>query len=82
MRHERMGKGKSANASSVYVTLVVRDYDEAIQYYTNALGFELVEDTALDDEKRWVLLAARRGSVEPRSLLAKASTPQQAKRNR
>jgi catechol 2,3-dioxygenase-like lactoylglutathione lyase family enzyme len=30
-----------------YVALVVRDYDEAIEYYTNALGFELVEDTAL-----------------------------------
>jgi catechol 2,3-dioxygenase-like lactoylglutathione lyase family enzyme len=62
-----------------YVALVVRDYDEAIEYYTTALGFELVEDTALDDEKRWVLLAAP-GSVETRLLLAKASTPQQAKR--
>ena len=62
-----------------YVALVVRDYDEAIEYYTTALGFELVEDTALGDEKRWVLLAAP-GSVETRLLLAKASTPQQAKR--
>ena len=62
-----------------YVALVVRDYDESIEYYTTALGFELVEDTALDDEKRWVLLAAP-GSVETRLLLAKASTPQQAKR--
>ena len=62
-----------------YVALVVRDYDEAIEYYTNALGFELVEDTALIDEKRWVLLAAP-GSVETRLLLAKASTPQQTTR--
>jgi catechol 2,3-dioxygenase-like lactoylglutathione lyase family enzyme len=62
-----------------YVALVVRDYDEAIEYYTNALGFELVEDTALSDEKRWVLLATPR-SVETRLLLAKASTPQQTTR--
>ena len=62
-----------------YVALVVRDYDEAIDYYTNALGFEVVEDTALGGEKRWVLLAAP-GAVETRSLLAKASTPEQLTR--
>ncbi len=37
-----------------YVTLVVRDYDEAIAFFTNALGFDLIEDTALDRGKRWV----------------------------
>jgi catechol 2,3-dioxygenase-like lactoylglutathione lyase family enzyme len=62
-----------------YVALVVRDYDEAIEYYTNALRFELVEDTALGGDKRWVLLAAP-GSVEARLLLAKASTPEQTAR--
>jgi catechol 2,3-dioxygenase-like lactoylglutathione lyase family enzyme len=62
-----------------YVALVVRDYDEAIDYYTRALGFELVEDTTLTDTKRWVLLAAP-GSVETRLLLAKASTPRQMAR--
>ena len=62
-----------------YVALVVRDYDEAISFYTNALGFEVVEDTRLTPEKRWVLLAAP-GSVETRLLLAKASTPAQAAR--
>jgi catechol 2,3-dioxygenase-like lactoylglutathione lyase family enzyme len=62
-----------------YVALVVRDYDEAIDYYTKALGFELVEDTTLTDTKRWVLLAAP-GSVETRLLLAKASTPEQIAR--
>ncbi len=62
-----------------YVALVVRDYDEAIEYYTNALGFEVVEDTALGGEKRWVLLAAP-GAVETRLLLAKASTPEQLTR--
>jgi catechol 2,3-dioxygenase-like lactoylglutathione lyase family enzyme len=62
-----------------YVALVVRDYDEAINFYTNALGFEVVEDTRLTPEKRWVLLAPPE-SVETRLLLAKASTPEQAAR--
>ncbi len=62
-----------------YVALVVRDYDEAIDYYTKMLGFELVEDTTLTDTKRWVLLAAP-GSVETRLLLAQASTPEQMAR--
>ena len=39
------------------VTLVVRDYDEAIAFYTGSLDFELREDTALGDGKRWVVVA-------------------------
>ena len=62
-----------------YVALVVRDYDEAIEYYTNALGFDVVEDTALGGDKRWVLVAPR-GSAETRLLLAQASTPEQRAR--
>ncbi len=62
-----------------YVALVVRDYDEAIDYYTNVIGFEVVEDTPLGGEKRWVLLAPP-GSTETRLLLAKASTPEQMSR--
>jgi len=62
-----------------YVALVVRDYDEAIDYYTKMLGFEVVEDTTLTDTKRWVLLAAP-GSIETRLLLAQASTPEQMTR--
>src|ERR1700733_4523974 len=62
-----------------YVALVVRDYDEAIEYYTNALGFDVVEDTALGGGKRWVLVAPR-GSAETRLLLAQASTPEQIAR--
>lgn len=62
-----------------YVALVVRDYDEAIAYYTKALGFELVEDTELGGDKRWVLVAPP-GSSEARLLLAKASTPRQMAR--
>ncbi|WP_436515359.1 VOC family protein [Ekhidna sp. To15] len=39
------------------LTLVVRDYDEAIQFYTEKLGFVLLEDTRLSDVKRWVRVA-------------------------
>jgi len=38
------------------VALVVRDYDEAIQFYTQVLGFSLIEDTSLSPEKRWVVV--------------------------
>lgn len=58
-----------------YVTLLVRDYDEAIAFFIGALGFELVEDTRLDD-KRWVLVAPP-GTAGTSLLLAKAATPQQ-----
>lgn len=39
-------------------TLVVRDYDEAVEYFTKALGFTLLEDSPLGDGKRWVVVAA------------------------
>lgn len=54
-----------------YVTLLVREYDEAIAYYTGVLGFELVEDTPLGGGKRWVLVGPP-GSSESRLLLARA----------
>jgi catechol 2,3-dioxygenase-like lactoylglutathione lyase family enzyme len=58
------------------VTLLVRDYDEAIAYYGGKLGFELLEDTPLGGEKRWVRMAPRveAGVV---LLLARAATPEQ-----
>ena len=59
-----------------YVSLLVRDYDEAIAYFTEQLGFELVEDTNLCNGKRWVLIAPP-GSQETRILLAKAVTVEQ-----
>src|SRR5438552_111852 len=59
-----------------YVTVLVRDYDEAIAYFTKVLRFDLVEDTVLSGEKRWVLVAPR-GTVGTSLLLAKASTPEQ-----
>jgi catechol 2,3-dioxygenase-like lactoylglutathione lyase family enzyme len=59
-----------------YISLLVRDYDEAIAYYTTVLGFRLVEDTALGAGKRWVLVAPR-GASESCLLLAKAATEKQ-----
>ena len=54
-----------------HVTLVVRDYDDAIEFYTEKLGFSLVEDTKLEGDKRWVLVAPP-GPGTTRLLLAKA----------
>ena len=61
------------------VTLVVRDYDEAIAWYTERLGFGLVEDKPLGDGKRWVIVAPA-GSREMRLLLAKAEGVEQEAR--
>ena len=58
------------------VALLVRDYDEAIAYYTQTLGFRLVEDTRLSDAKRWVRVSPP-GARETHLLLAKASSPEQ-----
>ena len=61
-----------------HVALVVNDYDDAIDFYTNRLNFELVEDTYQPDQgKRWVLVAPR-NSNGTAILLAKASSPHQA----
>ena len=61
------------------VRLLVRDYDEAVAYFRDKLGFELVEDTDMGNGKRWVLMAPP-GSREARLLLARASRPQDAAR--
>jgi len=61
------------------LALVVRDYDEALDFYVGTLGFELIEDTVLGPDKRWVLVAPP-GSRETRLLLARAATPEQATR--
>ena len=58
------------------VAIVVPDYDEAIAFYTGTLGFDLIEDTQLTPEKRWVLVAPK-GSKESRLLLAKAANDRQ-----
>ncbi|WP_269713456.1 VOC family protein [Caulobacter sp. NIBR2454] len=58
------------------ITLVVRDYDEARDWYTRVLGFDCLEDTPLGDDKRWVRVAPP-GASEAALLLAKAATPDQ-----
>lgn len=63
--------------SIVHVTLVVRDYDEAMRFYTERLGFTVVEDTYQpQQDKRWVLIAPP-GSDGLALLLARATTPEQ-----
>lgn len=65
-------------ASIATVALVVADYDEAIAWFTQRLGFELVADTPLGGGKRWVLVAPKEGRGA-RLLLAEADgTAQQA----
>lgn len=59
------------------IALIVPDYNEAIRFYVDALGFDLVEDTPMPDGKRWVLVAPP-GSAETRLLLAQAASPEQA----
>ncbi len=60
------------------VTFLVRDYDEAIAFFTRQLGFRLVEDTAMAAGKRWVRVAPPgAGAAGPSLLLARAATPEQ-----
>jgi catechol 2,3-dioxygenase-like lactoylglutathione lyase family enzyme len=70
------------------VALLVRDYDEAIAWYTAVLGFRLVEDTDMGNGKRWVVVAPGAADDEPGAggvrptalLLARAATPRQVDR--
>jgi catechol 2,3-dioxygenase-like lactoylglutathione lyase family enzyme len=60
------------------VSLLVRDYDEALTYFVGTLGFELCEDTSVAEQaKRWVVVQPR-GSIGARLLLARAATEEQA----
>jgi len=59
-----------------HIALVVKDYDEAIEFYREKLGFTLVEDTILSETKRWVLVRPP-GSGGCSLLLAKAAKPEQ-----
>ncbi len=60
------------------ISLVVRDYDEAVAYYTGVLGFALIEDRVMSATKRWVVVAPPGSAV--RLLLAKAVNELQAMR--
>jgi catechol 2,3-dioxygenase-like lactoylglutathione lyase family enzyme len=60
----------------VHISILVNDYDEAIRFYVEKLDFELVEDTKLNEQKRWVLVKPR-GSGTCCLLLAKAQGEKQ-----
>ncbi len=66
--------------SLAHIALIVRDYDEAIAWFTGVLGFTLVEDTYQpEQDKRWVLVAPPgAGDDTATLLLARAATPEQA----
>lgn len=61
------------------IAIVVRDYDEAIRFYTDRLGFVLLEDTRLSEAKRWVRVAPP-GASGTELLLARAANPEQESR--
>jgi catechol 2,3-dioxygenase-like lactoylglutathione lyase family enzyme len=76
---EKPARREVAMAQSINrIALVVRDYDEAIAYYTRCLGFELLEDTDLGGGKRWVVVGPPDGGTA--LVLARATTPRQAER--
>jgi catechol 2,3-dioxygenase-like lactoylglutathione lyase family enzyme len=62
--------------SLAHLTYLVRDYDEAIAFFINAMQFDLIEDTRLDENKRWVVVRPR-GGTGAALLLARAATPEQ-----
>ena len=61
-----------------HLALVVKDYDEAINFYSQKLGFRLIEDTVLSETKRWVIVAPP-GTGDCSILLAKANGAEQLK---
>jgi len=62
-----------------HIAIVVNDYDEAINFYTEKLQFDLVEDTRLSETKRWVLVRPK-GGDSCCLLLAKAANEEQLSR--
>jgi catechol 2,3-dioxygenase-like lactoylglutathione lyase family enzyme len=67
------------NQRLMHIALVVADYDEAIAWYTQKLGFKLIEDTTLSEVKRWVLIQPP-GEGSCQLLLAKAASEEQKSR--
>ena len=61
------------------IALVVKDYDEAIDFYTQKMNFELIEDTNMSPTKRWVVVSPK-GSSGLQILLAKAVNEEQMSR--
>jgi catechol 2,3-dioxygenase-like lactoylglutathione lyase family enzyme len=64
------------NQRIAHIALVVKDYDDAIEFYTKKLDFTLLEDTRIDEKKRWVMVAPP-GAKECCLLLAKAANQRQ-----
>ena len=64
------------NQRIAHISLVVKNYDDAIEFYTKKLNFTLLEDTKIDENKRWVMVAPP-GAKECCLLLAKASNERQ-----
>lgn len=78
VRYER--RRSVVRRSIALVSLVVREYDEAIAFFVGTLGFELIEDTYVpEQDKRWVIVGPP-GATESRLLLARASTEDQRAR--
>lgn len=72
-------KEKQVKKQQIFqLALVVKDYDEALDFYVGRLGFELLEDTSLSTEKRWVRVAPP-GDSSCCLLLAKAASEEQLK---
>jgi len=68
---------ESMKQSIAHVALIVRDYDEAIEFFTNKLRFTVVEDTYQpEQDKRWVVVSPP-GSIGTTLVLARAATPEQ-----
>ncbi len=64
------------NQQLAAISLLVRDYDEAIAFYTQQAGFDLIEDTRRSEQKRWVRVAPKGGSASC-LLLARADSDRQ-----
>lgn len=67
------------NQHIAHIAIVVDDYDQAIEFYTQKLHFDLIEDTIMSPEKRWVLVKPK-GAKECTILLAKAANEEQQTR--
>jgi len=67
------------NQRLAHIAIVVKEYDEAIKFYTEKLHFELIEDTQLSETKRWVLVRPK-GTDSCCLLLAKAANEEQQSR--
>jgi catechol 2,3-dioxygenase-like lactoylglutathione lyase family enzyme len=67
------------NQRIAHIALVVKNYDDAIEFYTQKLKFTLIEDTKLSETKRWVIISPR-GSGGSCLLLAEASNEEQVSR--